>query len=459
MQYRTIFKLIGILLMLFSFTMLSPILVNLFYQDGQWQPFLYSFLLSFNTGFFLWYPSKHADNELKVRDGFIIVSMFWLVICLFAALPFFLSLHPANGFTDSLFESISGFTTTGASVIHNLDIVPHAVLFYRQQLQFLGGMGIIVLAVAVLPMLGVGGMQLYRAETPGPMKDKLTPRMTESAKALWLIYLVLTCLCALSYYLCGMDLFDAIGESFATVSTGGFSLHNNSFAYYNSTTIELVGCVFMFLSAVSFSLHFMALKTRKLKHYWQDEEFRFYLFMVALSCVLIILSLILHDFYSNSKHLAITKSLFNVISLSTTTGLTSAPFSIWPNFAPILIMLLATIGGCAASTCGGIKVVRFLLLFKGTKREITHLVHPNVIHNIKLGQATLSRQILQSMWGFISIFIALFIFFTLALLACGNDLLTSFGATTAGLANAGAGLGKVSENFATLSLTSKSTLR
>ena len=456
MHFQTIFKLIGVLLMMFSFTMLTPIIINLIYQDGSWQPYVYSFLMTCFAGFVLWYPSRNCQYELKTRDGFLIVSLFWIVICFFAAFPFMLSLHPTNGFTDSMFESVSGFTTTGASIIPRLEKLPHDILFYRQQLQLLGGMGIIVLAVAVLPMLGVGGMQLYRAETPGPMKDnKLTPRITESAKALWMIYLFLALACTLSFYLAGMNLFEAVGETFAVISTGGFSLHDNSFAYYNSTTIEMIACVFMLLGGVNFSLHFLAFKNWSIKQYWQDEEFKFYILLLLTSCLFITIILIINDVVFSKKHYAITKSLFNVISLSTTTGLTSAPFSIWPSFAPILIMFLAITGGCAASTSGGIKVIRFLLLFKGTKREIIHLIHPNAIHNIKFGEHTLSRQVLQSMWGFISIFTALFVFFTLALLALGNDLLTSFGAVTAALANAGAGLGKVSSNFATLSIPSK----
>ena len=456
MHLKTIFKLIGVLLMMFSVTMLTPLIVNAVYQDGHWLPYVYSFVMTCVSGFMLWYPCRHSHYELKTRDGFLIVSLFWIVICFFSAFPFMLSLHPTNGFTDSMFESVSGFTTTGATIIPRLEKLPHAILFYRQQLQFLGGMGIIVLAVAILPMLGVGGMQLYRAETPGPMKDnKLTPRITESAKALWMIYLILTIVCIVCYYLAGMTIFEAIGETFATVSTGGFSLHDNSFAHYNSTTIEIIACVFMLLGGINFSLHFVALQQKSLRHYWQDEELKFYLLLLFASCLFITITLVSYDIFIENRHYAITKSLFNVISLSTTTGFSSAPFSIWPTFAPILIMFLAITGGCAASTSGGIKVIRFLLLFKGTQREIVHLIHPNAIYNIKFGGHTLSRQVLQSMWGFISIFTALFVFFTLALLALGNDLLTSFGAVTASLANAGAGLGKVSSNFATLDVPSK----
>ncbi len=456
MQLKTICKLIGMLLMIFSLSMLTPLMVDALYQEGNWHPYVYSFTMTFFSGLVLWMPARHCRYELKTRDGFLIVSLFWIVICAFAAIPFMLLLHPSNGFTDSLFESISGFTTTGATIIPQIEKLSHSILFYRQQLQFMGGMGIIVLAVAILPMLGVGGMQLYRAETPGPMKDsKLTPRITESAKALWMIYLGLTIACIISYYLAGMTLFEAVGETFGTVSTGGFSLHSNSFAYYNSTAIEMIACVFMLLGGINFSLHFITIQRRSLSHYRKDEELKFYILMLACSCLFITLVLLINNIFIEDKHLALTKSLFNVISLSTTTGLTSSSFSLWPSFAPILIMFLAITGGCAASTTGGIKVIRFLLMFKGTQREMVHLIHPNAIHHIKIGDNTLSRQVLQSMWAFISVFSALFVFFTLALLAFGNDLLTSFSAVTASLANAGAGLGKISQNCATLNLPSK----
>ncbi len=459
MQIRTIFKLIGLLLMLFSQTMLTPILINTIYKDGQWQGFIISYALTFLFGLFIYLPNRHIKKELKVRDGFLIVSLFWIVICFFSALPFFFSIHPNNGLTDSLFESVSGFTTSGATVFYHLDTLPHDILFYRQQLQFLGGMGIIVLAVAILPMLGIGGMQLYKAETPGPIKDsKLTPRITETAKTLWFIYLGLTLACLLSYHIAGMNWFDAIGESFATVSTGGFSLHTNSFAYYQNPTIELVACVFMLLGAINFSLHFLSFKTKSLLHYWQDEECRGFLLLMLISCMIVVLVLSSHHIFLEHKQNIIVKSIFNVISLATTTGYTSASFGLWPSFVPLLIMLLAIVGGSASSTSGGIKMIRFMLFFKGTHREIQSLIHPNAIIHIKFSKQVLPRQVLKSIWGFISAYISLFIAFVLLLMAFNNDLLTSFSAAVASLSNAGAGLSKVSQNFSTLNIPSKWTL-
>lgn len=456
MQIKTILRILGLLLMMFSISMLTPLLINFIFQEEFALPFLAAFSCTISTGFILWFAFRHEQHELKVRDGFLLVVLFWLVLCLFASLPFILSIHHQNhSLTNAFFESVSGFTTTGATVITDLESLPNSILFYRQQLQFLGGMGIVVLAVAILPMLGVGGMQLYRAETPGPMKDsKLTPRIAQTAKALWSIYVLLTLVCMLCYWLTGMDWFDALGESFATVSTGGFSMHDESFAYYNSYSIELVACIFMLLGGTNFALHFITFQKRTLKHYWEDEEFRYYIAFLTLSILIITASLLLYDFFSATHH-ALIKSAFNVISLATTTGFVSAPFSLWPTFIPVFIMLLALIGGCAASTSGGIKVIRALLIFKQSKREMTRLLHPNALIPIKFGQHILPEPVLQSMWAFLSVFIALFLALLIIFMALGNDFVTSFSAITVTMSNAGAGIGAISENFANLNHASK----
>ncbi|KTC97586.1 TrkH family potassium uptake protein [Legionella erythra] len=456
MQIKTILRLIGLLLMMFSFSMVSPLLINVIFHEDFWKPFVTAFACTFFTGALLAFLFNKQHTELKIRDGFLIVALFWVVLCSFASLPFIFAIsHHDHSITDAIFESVSGFTTTGASIITQLETLPHALLFYRQQLQFLGGMGIVVLAVAILPMLGVGGMQLYRAETPGPMKDsKLTPRIAQTAKALWSIYVLLTLLCMLCYWLAGMDWFDALGESFATVSTGGFSMHDASFAYYDSDLIELIACLFMLLGGSSFALHFMILKKRSLKHYWEDEEFRSYIAFLIIVIGFVTWSLVINGFF-DEKHHALIKSTFNIISMATTTGFVSAPFSTWPTYVPVLIMLAALIGGCAASTSGGIKVIRALLIYKQSRREIYHLLHPNAIIPIKFGKQILPESILQSMWGFISVFLGLFIFLMLLFMALGNDFITSFSSMIAAMANAGAGLGAVSQNFAELTRASK----
>lgn len=456
MQFRTILRILGILLMMFSMTMLTPLIINAIYQERFWVPFILAAGCTFITGLILWSICRHSHYALKNRDGFLLVALFWSVLCLFAGLPFIFALSTTtHALTDALFESVSGFTTTGASIITHLDGLPHAILFYRQQLQFLGGMGIVVLAVAILPMLGVGGMQLYRAETPGPMKDsKLTPRIAQTAKALWYTYLVLTSLCFVSYWMAGMDWFDALGESFSTVSTGGFSMHDQSFAFYQQDSIELIACLFMFLGGTNFALHFIALRKRQLYHYWQDEEFRTYVYFLTGGSILVTLLLVVYGFFDAGHHVLI-KSLFNVISLATTTGFLSASIDTWPSLVPYVITFLAIIGGCAGSTSGGIKVMRALLLGKQSTREMNRLIHPNAIISIKFGRHSLADSVLQSMWGFISVFIALFIIILLLLIGLGNDLITAFACTTATLANAGAGIGNISLNFANLSTASK----
>jgi len=460
MQIKTILHLLGILLMIFSISMLSPLLINFLYQEQLWQTFISSFTITFLSGFLLFIIFRKDRKELKIRDGFLIVSLFWVVLGLFASLPFLISVEFEKGVTDAVFEAFSGMTTTGASIIDRLEEIPYSLLFYRQQLQFLGGMGIIVLAVAVLPMLGVGGMQLYRTETPGPMKDsKLTPRIAQTAKALWSIYLFLTLACMVSYWAAGMDWFDALGESFSTVSTGGFSLHDSSFAFYKNHLIELIACLFMIFGGTNFALHFIALTKGTLRHYWQDEEFRFYFLILVSASVLVAFSLIAYQFFSMGLgHQALVKALFNVISLATTTGFISAPFSTWPTFVPVLMLILAIVGGCAASTSGGVKVIRALLLYKQSKREMTRLLHPNAVIPIKFGRQILADTVMQSIWGFISVFIALFLVLMVLLIALGNDFITAFSAVVASLANAGAGIGNISINFAQLSDPSKCLL-
>jgi trk system potassium uptake protein TrkH len=447
MHVKTILRILGLLLILYSISMTTPLLVNLIYQDGVYLPFIESFVITLLTGLIFYFPTKHSRQELKIRDGFVVVVLFWVVICLFSAIPLYLAPNPHLSLTNAIFESVSGITTTGATILKNIDTLPHNILYYRQQMQFLGGMGIVVLAVAIMPMLGIGGMQLYRTETPGPLKEnKLTPRIAQSAKALWLVYVILTALCALSYKLCGMSLFDAICGSFATIATGGFSVHSESFAYYQSNAIEMVGCFFMFLGGVNFTLHFLVFKKRSLKPYFQDEEFINYAKIIVLATATIATILVTDHLFDEGGD-ALIKAIFNVISLMTTTGLTTASFSDWPKFIPILLMMMAVIGGCAASTTGGIKVLRMLLIMKQSDRELMRLIHPNAIVNIKFGGKVLSRSILQSMWSFISIFLFFYLLLVLLYMAFGNDLTTSVGITTATLANAGAGIGDISQGF------------
>lgn len=447
MQYKTIFRLLGILLLIFGQSMLTPLLINAVFQEGVWSPFIIAYLFTEITGLGLWLTFIGNRGELKIRDGFLLVVLFWVAICLFASIPLLLTIDTLPSITDAIFESVSGITTTGASVIKDLDSLPHAILFYRQQLQFIGGIGIVILAVAILPMLGVGGMQLFQAETPGPMKDnKLTPRITQTAKAIWSIYLLLTMLCALCYFLAGMDWFEALAESFGTVSTGGFALHNSSFGSYKSDLIRSIACVFMLLGGTNFALHFFAIKKRTLQSYRNDEEFRFYLGLILAVGILVSYTFIkLHPVDFNLH--VIVNSFFTSISLVTTTGLEVDTTSSWRSFTPFLGILLMVIGGCAASTSGGLKVLRVLLIYKQSKREIGKVLHPQAIIPIKLGDKRVSDNTIQSVWGFVSVFLALYLLFSLVFMWRGFGLYEAFAMVGATITNSGFGLDILKPNF------------
>jgi trk system potassium uptake protein TrkH len=364
-------------MLLSSSTLVPPIVTALIYGDGALLPFVEAFGLTLVIGFLLFLPVRHHRNELRLRDGFLVVVLFWTVLGVAGGLPIYLSGVYDISVTDSVFESISGITTTGATVIVGIDALPHSLLLYRQELQWLGGMGIIVLAVAVLPMLGVGGMQLFRAETPGPVKDtKLTPRITETAKALWYIYLGLTVACCLAYWMAGMSFFDAMSHSFSTVAIGGFSTHDASIGYFNSTAIQFIAIVFMLLSGINFAIHFTAFRHRSLKPYQRDAEFRTYILVLCIVSIITVGYLQLTHFFDSTTE-SIIEGLFQVVSIGTTTGFTTAEYYSWPGFLPVLLLYVSFIGGCSGSTGGGIKVIRILLLVKQGVRELRRLVHPN----------------------------------------------------------------------------------
>ena len=455
MQLLVIQRILGILLSLFSLTMFPPLAISLFSSDGTTVPFLSAFALILSIGLILWFPVRNIKNELRLRDGFVVVVLFWVGLGITGSVPLILSDTPDLSITDAIFESISGLTTTGATIIVGIDHLPKSILFYRQELQWLGGMGIIVLAVAILPMLGIGGMQLYRAETPGPVKDtKLTPRITETAKALWYVYLSITIACAVAYKLAGMDLFDAIAHSFSTVSIGGFSTHDASMGYFNNPMIEAVAVFFMILSGINFSLHFIAWRNTSMKPYWYDAELRTYLSILLLICSTCVIYHMIIDDYETS-FLAIEHSLFQTVSIATTTGFTTAEYQSWPGFIPLLLLFSSFIGACAGSTGGGIKVIRILLIFKQGMREIKRLIHPNAIFIIKIGNKPIPERIIEAVWGFFAAYIAVFIFLLLALMATGLDQITAFSALAASINNLGPGLGKVSHHYANINDVSK----
>jgi len=459
MQIFVIQRILGLFLVIFSFTHLPPMIVAFIYLDGAFVHFFNAAAVTIITGLVMWLPVKNYKQELRKRDGFLIVVLFWFVLSVFGAIPLYLFDELNMSVIDAFFESMSGLTTTGATVITHIDSLPKSILYYRQQMQWLGGMGIIVLAVAIMPMLGIGGMQLYRAETPGPMKDnKLTPRITETAKALWYIYLILTIGCALSFWIAGMSAFDAIAHSFSTIAIGGFSTHDLSMGYFNDQPmIEVVAIVFMLLAGVNFALHFTAWRSRNIKKYFMDSEFKVYLTLLSVVAVIICAYLIQQGVFENLED-NIIHGIFQTVSIATTTGYTTTDYYNWPGFVPVILLFMSFIGACAGSTGGGMKVIRFLLLIKQGFRELLKVIHPNAVISIKVGGKPISFTVIDAVWGFFSAYIASFVIMMLILMFTGLDQITAFSAVAASMNNLGPGLGSVAQNYASISDTAKLVL-
>ena len=450
-----VLRILGVLLVMFSTTMIPPLIISWMSSDGSAGAFFVAYFATVSVGGALWILFRNKARELRVRDGFLIVVLFWTVLAIFGTAPLLLSPNPALGLTDALFESMSGLTTTGATVLTGLDNLPPSILYYRQQLQWLGGMGIIVLAVAVMPMLGVGGMQLYRAETPGPMKDsKLTPRITETAKALWYIYLGLTVSCAMAYWAAGMTVFDAVGHAFSTVAIGGFSTHDESIGFFNNPLVMLIAMIFMLVSAINFALHFTVVRSRSLSTYFGDTEVKAFMVFMLLVITIAITVLAVWEAYPSSGQ-TILHGAFQVISIGTTTGFTTTGFHWWPSFLPVLLIIMSAVGGCAGSTAGGMKMIRFVLLYKQGKREIGQLIHPSAMVTVKIGNKPVPDHVINAVWGFFSLYILSYVGLSIAVTATGVDLITAFSAVTACLNNLGPGLGAVAENYALLNPATK----
>ncbi|AVV34595.1 MAG: potassium transporter [Cobetia sp.] len=446
MSLRVISRILGILLMLFSLTLVPPMLISRVFEDDTLSAFAVAMGITLLTGFALFYPNRHARKELRNRDGFLITVLFWTVLGAFGSLPFLLAEDPNLTIIDAMFESFSGLTTTGATVMTGLDLLPHSILYYRQQLQWLGGMGIVVLAVAILPTLGIGGMQLYRTEIPGPLKDsKLTPRITETAKALWYIYAALTLVCFASYWAAGMSWFDALGHSFSTVAVGGFSTHDASIGYFDSASIEMICVFFMVVSSISFGLHFAAWREGRISHYLRDPETRFFLILLLILTCVTIAGLLLTGSYDDSK--ALRHGLFEAVSVATTTGFGVADFTGWPGVLPMMLFIAAFIGACSGSAGGGMKVIRILLILKQGVREIHRLIHPNAILSVKVGKMRISEGVAEAVWGFFSVYLMLFVLMMLGMLATGLDQVTAWSAVGSALNNLGPGLGEVATHY------------
>lgn len=437
-----VIRVLGLLLMLFSVTYVLPLVCSLIYRDGEHWDFVIAMAASFMVGAAIWFLTRHAKRDIKPREGFLLVSLSWVLMGATAALPLMMTIEGLS-FTDAFFETISGLTTTGSTVLTGLDQLPPSVNFWRHELCWLGGMGIIVLAVAILPLLGVGGMQLYKAETPGPIKDdKLTPRITQTAKSLWLVYAAITGLCAVAYNLAGMSWYDAICHAFSTLALAGFSTHDASFGYFNSPTIELIGIVFMALSALNFATHFVAWKSGSLKAYWQDPEARAVIAVLVVASFGVALFIwaqgVYPSFWTALRHVA-----FNLVSIATDCGFVSMDYNTWPVFAPLVFLLLSCVVASSGSTGGGIKMIRTLILFKQSGNEMFGLMHPNSVRVIKVGGRAISPKVVMSILGFIHLYSISVLALTFLLLASGLDFLSSFTAIIASINNAGPGLGVV----------------
>ncbi|GHE22961.1 TrkH family potassium uptake protein [Halomonas urumqiensis] len=454
MSLRMILRILGLLLMLFSLTMMPPIVISILFGDGLWDAYAIAIAITVATGALMFLPNRRARKELRTRDGFLIAALFWSVLGLFGSLPLMLTGPDALSITDAVFESFSGLTTTGATVITGIELLPESILYYRQQLQWLGGMGIVVLAVAILPTLGVGGMALYRTEIPGPLKDsKLTPRITETAKALWYIYASLTLTCFAAYWAAGMNWFDALGHSFSTVAIGGFSTYDASIGHFDSALIELICVFFLIVSAMSFSLHFLAWREKRLTHYLQDPEARFLLIFLASLVVVTVVTLWLTDTYDTQRGLR--HGIFQVVSVATTAGFGVADFSAWPGALPFLLFVAAFVGGCSGSTGGGMKVIRIILILKQGMREVMRLIHPNAVIAVKVGKVSVPDGIAQAVWGFFSVYVMLFFLMLVGVMATGIDQVTAWSTVASSLNNLGPALGEASANYGQLPVLAK----
>lgn len=449
----------SVLVFLYSITMIVPILVGVGYGErpGDIDAFVISLAIPFLAGGIGAITTRHRRADLRNRDGFWIVVLFWLLLSLVSALPFMFDERLHMNLVDALFEAISGLTTTGASVISGLDSTAHSILYYRAQLNFFGGLGIIVLAVAVLPMLDVGGSQLYRAETPGPMKDeRLTPRLADTAKHLWLIYVGLATACAVAFRVAGMNWFDAVCHSLATLALGGFSTHDASIGYFHSGAIEVVAGVFSILAAVNFGVHFRIIRQRSLRPLVTDSECLFLFavlgILVAITCAYLYFS---HTF---DLRASLYHGFFQAISVITDNGLGTVGYPNWSPGIALMLILGSFFGGCVGSTCGGIKAMRFLLLFKQAGREVRQLVHPNGILAVRVNGRRVQDRVMQAVWGFFFLYIGSYCLFVVIMVFTGTDIVTSFGTTAACMNNMGLGFGATATGFGGLNIAAKWTM-
>jgi trk system potassium uptake protein TrkH len=452
MNLKPLLKLFSILVMFFSISFIVPIITSFIYKDGALSIFVITFSIVFMVGFIGWLVSKNNIEDMTHKDGFLVITLFWIVLSSAGSIPFILS---GMTFIDSFFESMSGITTTGATVIPNLSVLPESLLLYRQLLQWMGGMGLIVLAIAVMPLLGIGGGQLYKTEIPGAMNDqKLTPRIKETAQALWFIYLLLTILCSVFYFFAGMNTFDAISHSLSTVSIGGFSIYDNSIGHFDNGLIETVCIVFMLLSALSFTLHYFAFYMKKPLKYLYDPELRF--FISIMVCIFMLSILI--NYFSNYGQASIRELLFHSVSIVTTTGFSIGDTNQWSPSIGFLFLIGAFIGACSGSVGGGIKSWRVLIMINYAYINLKKMIHPNAVISLKIGTKNVENDVAASVWGFFSVYVISFIILLLGLVVTGLDFQSAFSAIGACLNNLGPGLGEVSQTYYSVTAAGKAIL-
>lgn len=433
---------LSVVILIFALCLLFPLLWSFVLGDAAQTAYDEAILLTASAGMLLWAMTRKHRRELQPRDGFLLVALVWSVLPAFATLPLLFYL-PELSFTDAYFETVSGLTTTGATVLTGLDALPPSINIWRTLLEWIGGMGVIVLAVAILPLLGVGGSQIYKAETPGPMKDtKLTPRIAETAKGLWLVYFMITVACLLAYRIAGMNWLDAMMHAFTTMSLGGFSSHDTSFAYWNSPAIEAVSIYFMLLAGINFGTHFLAWRRRNFGPYARDPEAWLYLLVVFGSVFGVAYYLLANQTYPGFWT-ALRFAAFNVVSIATTTGYANTDFNLWPIFAPVWMLFLCGFCTCSGSTGGGIKMIRAELMARQAVREMTRILHPRAVVPVKLGGMPVENNIIFAVLAFILIYVASFVAMTMMLAASGLDIITAFSAVVACINNTGPGLNQV----------------
>ncbi len=453
MKIRLVLYVVGFLMVCVGLTMVLPAWCAWYYGESALEAILWSMAISIVGGVAI-AAISHNNDDIRIREGFAIVTFGWIAAAAFGSLPFLLS-GSIPSFTDAFFETLSGFTTTGASILTDIEAQPLSLLMWRSQTQWLGGMGIIVLSIAILPFLGVGGMQLFKAEVPGPTPDRLKPRISQTATLLWAVYLLLTALEVLLLHLGGMNLFDSVNHAFTTMATGGFSTKNLSVGHYQSAYIHYVIALFMFLAGVNFSLHYRCLTGRGPAAYFRDSEWRFYVGILAGATLVVFLVNWMHGAGAGEQNFR--DSVFQVVSITTTTGYATADFDTWAPLNRMMLLALMFVGGCAGSTGGGMKVIRLLLLLKHGKTELKKLLHPRAIVVVKLSRIRVRPEVMLNVLGFFSLYIALFLFFSFAMAGLGLDVLTASSSVAATLGNIGPGLAGVGpmENFSAIPAAGK----